>query len=72
MAIDPQPAMTPLVFQARPAATRPRHRVVQVERPRRGLAFAKLAGLAALTTFGVTLTVAVIAGLAVFAVLNMR
>lgn len=72
MAIDPQPAMTPLLFQARPPAARPPHRVVQVEEPPRALTLAKIVGLVALTTAGVALTIAVVAGAAVFAILNIR
>ena len=71
MAINPQPATTPLPFRTRPAAARPPHRVVQVVRPSRVLTVAKITGLAALTMLGVVLTVAVIAGVAVFAVLNV-
>ena len=69
MAIDTQSAMTPLYFQARPA--RPPHGVVPVAPPRRALALAKIAGLAMLTTIGVTIVTAVVAGSALFTILNM-
>ena len=70
MSINPQPATTALPFRTRPMA-RPPHRVVQVERPARTLTFAKISGLIALTTVGVALTVAVLAGVAIFAVLKI-
>ena len=71
MAINPQPATTPLPFSARPPATRPPHRVVVVERPSRAWTFAKLAGLMTITSLGVALTTAVVVGAAVFAILNL-
>ena len=72
MVIDPQPAMTPLLFQARPPVARPPHRVVQIERPKHALTLAKIAGLVALTSLGVVLTVTVVAGVALFAILSIR
>jgi hypothetical protein len=69
MAIDPQSAMTPLYFQARP--TRPRPGLVPVARPRRLRALAQIAGLITLTTIGVTLVIAVATGSALFAILNI-
>lgn len=72
MAIDPQPATAPVLFQTRPPATRPPHRVVLVERPSRAWAFAKLSALLAVTTLGVALTTAVVFGAAVFAILSIR
>jgi hypothetical protein len=69
MAIDTQSAMTPLYFQARPA--RAPHGLVPVAAPRRALALVKLAGLVVLTTVGVTLVTAVVAGSALFAILNL-
>ena len=71
MAINPQPATTPLLFSARPPATRPPHRVVLVERTSRAWTLAKLAGLVTVTTLGVALTAAVVFGAAVFAILNI-
>ena len=71
MAIDPQPATTPVPFLTRPPATRPPHRVVLVDRPSRVWTLAKLAGLVTVTTLGVALTTAVVVGAAVFAVLNI-
>jgi hypothetical protein len=71
VAIDPQPATTPLLFSARPPATRPPHRVVLVERPSRTWTLAKLAGLVTVTTLGVALTAAVVVGAVVFAILNI-
>lgn len=69
MAIDPQSATTPLYLQARPS--RLPHGVVPVAAPRRALAAAKIAGLVTLTTIGVTLVSAVVAGSALFAILNI-
>ncbi len=69
MAIETQSAMTPLYFQARP--TRPPHGVVPVAAPRPARALAKLAGLVVLTTIGVTIVTAVVAGTALFTILNM-
>jgi len=69
MAIETQSATTPLYFQARPA--RLPQGVVAVEPPRRALALAKLAGLVLLTTIGVTIVTAVVAGSALFTILNM-
>jgi len=71
VAIDPQPATTPLPFPTRPPATRPPHRVVFVQRPSRAWTFAKLASLVTVTTLGVALTTAVVVGAAVFAILNI-
>jgi hypothetical protein len=45
--------------------------VVVVERPSRAWTLAKLAGLVTITTLGVALTTAVVAGAAVFAILNI-
>jgi len=71
VAINPQPATTPLPFPTRPPATRPPHRVALVERPSRAWTLAKLAGLVTVTTLGVALTTAFFVGAAVFAVLNI-
>ena len=71
MAINPQPATTPLPFSARPPATRPPHRVVLVERPARAWTLAKLAGLVTVATLGVALTAAVVVGAAALAILNI-
>jgi len=69
--INPQPATTPLLFSARPPATRPPHRVMLVERTSPAWTLAKLAGLLTVTTLGVALTAAVVFGAAVFAILNI-
>ena len=69
MSIDPQSATTPLYLQARPF--RPPHGLVIVTRPPRALTLTKIAGLMALTTIGVALTLAVVAGSALFAILNI-
>ena len=69
MAIDPQSAMRPLYFQARPE--RPRPGLVPVVPPRRLRALAQVAGLAAVTTIGVALVIAVTVGVALFAILNI-
>jgi hypothetical protein len=69
MAIDPQSAMTPLYFQARP--TRPEQGLVPAVPPRRALALAKIAGLVVVTTIGVAFVTAVAAGSALFTILNI-
>jgi hypothetical protein len=69
VAIDPQSAMTPLFLRARPE--RPRPGLLPVVAPHRLRALAQIAGLAALTTIGVTLVIAVTVGAALFAILNI-
>jgi len=71
VSIDPQPATTPLLFQARPPA-RPPHRVVQVERRSRFGTLARISGLVVLTTVGVAVVATVAAGATFFAILNIR
>jgi hypothetical protein len=69
MAIDPQSAMTPLYFQARPE--RPRPGLVPAVAPRRLRAIAQVAGLVILTTVAVTLVITVTIGAALFTILNI-
>ncbi len=69
MAIDPQSAMTPLYFQARP--TRPRPGLVPVTPRHRLRALAGIAGLVTLTTIGATVLITVVVGSALFAILNI-
>ena len=72
MAIAPQPAMTTETARARPRFARPPHGHVAAEQPPRTWTLAKIVGLVALTAFAAALATATVAGIALFALLNMR
>ena len=56
--------------RTRPRLARSPHELVLVEHPPRALTIAKIAGLVAITTLGVALATAILAGGVLFAILS--
>ena len=72
MAIAPQPAMTTRSAPTRPRRARSPQGYVLAEHPPLGWTVAKLVGLLALTAAGVAVAAAIVAGIALFALLNVH
>jgi hypothetical protein len=72
VAIAQQPATTTQAISARPPLARPPHELFPVPAPRRAWTVVKLVSLVALTAAGAALATAVVAGVAFFAILNVR
>ena len=71
MVIAYQPATTPDPVSARPAFPRGPHELVRVDRPRRSWTALRLTALVAATAICVALATAIVAGTALFALLNL-
>ena len=71
MNIAYQPATTTAPGSARPRPARSPHALVLIEEPQRAWTFAKLAGLLAITAMAAAIVTAVVAGSALFALLNL-
>ena len=70
MAIAYQPATTPEPLPARPAVRRSPHERVPVDLPPRAFTAARILGLLAATALCVAVATAIVAGTALFAILN--
>jgi hypothetical protein len=71
VAIAYQPAMTADPIPARPLRPRRPHRLVAVTHPRRAWTVTRLVVLVAATAAAVALTIAIVAGTAMFALANL-
>ena len=71
MSIAYQPATTADPFPARPRPARSPHELVLVEDAPRAVTMAKVAGLLAVTAFGAAIVTAIVAGIALFALVNI-
>jgi hypothetical protein len=72
VAIAHQPAMTAEPTSTRPVLPRSPHEPVLVRQPPRTWTVFKISGLLALTALGVALGTAMVAGAALFTILNFR
>ena len=66
-----QPATTAEVRPARPLPARSAHELVLIEDAPRAWTFAKIAALLTVTVLGVAVVTAIVAGTALFALLNL-
>jgi len=68
--IAQQPAMTETALRRGPRLVSSPHELVPVETPKPAWTLAKIAGLLAISAFGITLLLAVVVGGALFALLS--